>query len=70
MGKYPVATNGFIEIMGIEYGINDSVIWRYAGERKLHTAQIYYAGKGGSTNASAYFNANGRRQYLMDFMKY
>lgn len=58
---------GGIEILDIEYGINDKIIWRYnhGTPGKKHTSIIYYTVKSGR----AYFKVNGRREYLDEYMR-
>lgn len=63
-GKATSAWGG-IEIIDIEHGINDFVIWRWSNESKLHKSRAYYDSKRG-----AYFKVNGRREYLDEYMRY
>ena len=76
MQKYrdakPVAVYSFglcgIEILDIEYGINDAVIYRFCSGseevEKPHRARIYY-----SNNDRNYFLYNGRRIHLDECMR-
>ena len=41
-----------IEILDIDYSIDDQVIWRYSGEKKKHHTKIYYK------SDSSYFMAD------------
>ena len=54
-----------IEILDIENGREDKVIWRYFGEKKKHKSIIYFTVKSGR----AYFKINGRREYLDEYMR-
>ena len=57
---------GGIEILDIEYGINDKVVWRYnfGKPEKPHKSIIYYTAKG-----RAYFKRYGQREYLDEYMR-
>ena len=54
-----------IEILDVEYGINDKIVWRYSGEKTKHKSIIYYTTK----SDRAYFKVNGRREYLDEYMR-
>lgn len=69
------ATSAFsgIEILDIEYGINDKVIWcnTVDGKQgKKHSSIIYWTSYSGGNRSRAYFKVNGRREYLDDYMRY
>ena len=60
-----------LEIIGIEYDINDSVVWRFCSgdiekdqNEKVHKTRIYY-----TTNGDAFFKAYGKRIKLSECMK-
>lgn len=59
---------GGIEILDIEYGINDKVVWRmnHGKPGKIHRSIIYNTVRSGR----AYFKVNGRREYLDEYMRY
>ena len=66
----PVAACGIsntvaVLIYSIEYGINDSVIWGFSNEDKLHKCRIYYA----QHNDRNFFSYCGKRFYLDEFMR-
>ncbi len=67
MSKKPIASNGYIAIYNIDYGINDHVDWSYgeSGQNKIHRSRIYYT----KTSGRAYFKQNGVRRYLDEFFK-
>jgi len=54
------SNTGAIEILNIEYGIDDYVIWRFSHER--HRSMIHYSNR-------PYFIAFGGRQHLDEFIK-
>lgn len=53
-----------IEIIRIEYGINDHVVWKFSDEKKYHNSVIYNTNSG-----RAYFKYRGSRYYIDDFMR-
>ena len=53
-----------MEIIRIEYGINDHVVWKFSDEKKYHSSIIYYTNSG-----RAYFKYRGSRHYIDDFMR-
>lgn len=63
IATYCMCNFGGIEILNIEYGINDSVIYRYnfGDAGKAHKARIY------STNTGrVYFNTNYKQRVYLD----
>ena len=58
-----------IVIHGIEYGIEDRVIYSYQIDGKtmgrVHKCTIYYNASG-----AAYFRFRGRREYLRDYLRF
>lgn len=61
---YTICNFGGIEILNIEYGIDDRIIYRYnfgQPEIKHHKAKIYY-----SVNGLPYFKTKYGRIYLDD----
>ena len=64
-----IATDGLIEIIDIEHSIEDKVVWRYVGESRIHKCEVYYGSSYGGRTSWPYFNVNGRRKYLKDFMR-
>lgn len=67
MAKKPIASNGYIAIYDIDYGINDYVEWAYGetANPKIHRSRIYYTKNSGRP----YFKQNGVRRYLDEFMR-
>lgn len=60
--------NGFgptMDILDIEYGINDKVVWKWSDEKKIHKNIIYYT----QSSGRAYFKNNGTRYYLDEFVR-
>lgn len=58
---------GGIEILEIENGINDSIVYRYnfgTPENKNHKARIYY-----TVSGNAYFKTKTGRVYLSECMR-
>lgn len=43
---YPVCNTFGIEILHIEHGINDKVVYRFSNDQKIHYSRIYYKVKG------------------------
>ncbi len=69
--REPIAVCGISNTMSvliydIEYGINDSVIWKYSNEDKFHKSRIYY---GQHDDDRAFFSNCGNRFYLDEFMR-
>lgn len=60
----PIATDGYsINLVKIEYGIEDYVVWFYTYEPYvIHKSKIYYGNRD-------YFKINGKRRYIDDFMR-
>lgn len=61
-----ISAFGGIEILDIEYGVNDAVIWRtnYGTPGKTRRSRIYY-----TKNGRPYFKMNGHREYLDEYMR-
>lgn len=58
-------TNGLaIAVLGIEYDLDDKVIYRFSNETKTRKAKVYTTQKGRS-----YFKIRGQRYYLDEFIK-
>lgn len=51
-----------IEILDIIYDTDNSIVWRYTTDKKLHCTKIYYENR-------AYFKANNKRIYLDDCLR-
>lgn len=63
---YTMNNFGGIEILDIEYGIDDKIIYRYnfgQPETKIHKAKIYYGINDGDV---PYFNTKHGKIYLND----
>lgn len=58
-----------IVIHGIEYDIDDKIIFSYQIDGKIvgriHKCRIYY-----NADGSAYFRFRGRREYLRDYLRF
>ena len=46
IATYPVCNTLGIEILDIEHGINDKVVYRFSNDPKIHYSRIYYKVKG------------------------
>lgn len=53
-----------MEIVRIEYGIDDHVIWKFSNEKKHHSSVIYYTARG-----RAYIKWRGVRHYIDTFIR-
>lgn len=56
-----------MEIVRIEYGIDDHVIWKFSNEKKHHRSVLYYTSRIG--NGRAYFKWRGVRYYTDEFIR-
>ena len=61
IATYGICNNLSINIINIEYGIEDNIIWKWSNCDKIHKAKIYVSRKGD------YFMVNKMRYYLSDF---
>jgi hypothetical protein len=64
---YGISNTMSVLIYDIEYGINDSVIWRFSNEKKLHKSRIYYRQH---DDERAFFSYCGNRFYLDEFIRF
>lgn len=67
IGTYCMSNWGGIEILDIEYGIDDRIVYRYnfgQPENKIHKARVYY-----SAGDRSYFNTKHGRIYLGECMR-
>lgn len=63
--KRPVAVgDDGIYIYGIEYGIDDKVVWGWWNETRTNRSMIRY-----NTNGDPYFMAGGRRRYIDNYIR-
>jgi hypothetical protein len=46
IATYSLNNWGGIEIIAIEYGIDDYVKWHYSHETKIHTSKLFYLNEG------------------------
>ena len=63
-----VKSNGFgprMDILDIEYGGYDKVVWKWSDEKKIHKNTVYYT----QSSGRAYFKNNGARHYLDEFVR-
>ena len=65
LGVLPLTNFHSMEIIEIEFGIDDKVVYRYSNETKTHKAKIYNTIKTGRS----YFKVKGVRYFLDEFMK-
>ena len=63
---YGICNTLSVLIFDIENGINNSVIWRFSNEEKLHKSRIYYQQH---DDDRAFFSYSGKRFYLDEFMR-
>ena len=63
IASYPLCNNLSINIIDIEYGIEDKVIWRWSNCNKLHKSKVYNSKKG------EYFLVDKLRYYLDEFCR-
>lgn len=63
IASYVICNNLAINITGIEYGIEDKIIWRWSNSNKLHKAKVYTSRKGN------YFLVDKIRYYINDFIR-
>ena len=63
VARKQIAYGVVMDIIDIEYGINDYIKWKWADERKIHRSRVYYTGSG-----RPYFKLKGSRHYLDEFM--
>jgi hypothetical protein len=64
---YAISNFGGIEILNVEYDIDDRIVYRYnfgQPENKIHKARIYYG-----AGDMPYFNTKFGRIYLKDCMR-
>ena len=64
IANYVICNNISIDIIDIEPGIEDKIIWRWSNENKLHKSKVYTSRKG------EYFLVDKMRYYLNDFCRY
>ena len=63
---YSICNTLSILIYDIEYGINDSVIWGFSNEDKLHKSRIYYQ----QHDDKDFFSYCGKRFHLNEFIRF
>ena len=63
IATYVICNNLAINIIGVDYGINNSIIWCWNNEEKQHKTKIYTSRKGN------YFLVDKIRYYINDFIR-
>lgn len=64
IGVLTLTNNLALEVLEIEYGIDDYVIYKFSNDIKARRGKLYTTVKGRS-----YFKVRGTRYYLDEFMK-
>ena len=63
VATYVICNNLSINIIDIEYGIEDKILWKWSNSDKLHKTKIYNSRKG-----RYYFLVDKIRYYLDEFI--